>query len=113
MPCYRCQRRQDDPARGASPWKRGVLAGEQVLVCPDCQRGRDWTAELDRCGKCGSTTLVRTLGETVCRSCGISGTSTAPALSAASMPESTNPEGSALSEEVRAALDRVLRRSSP
>ncbi len=113
MPCYRCQRRQDDPARGASPWKRGVLAGEQVLICPECQRGRDWTAELDRCASCGSSALVRTLGETICRSCGTSGTPTGSRSSARAPHESTSPEQGALAEQVRAALDRVLRRDRP
>jgi len=49
MPCYRCGARQTDPGKGPSPWKRGVIADEQVLVCPDCQQTHDWTADLDRC----------------------------------------------------------------
>jgi hypothetical protein len=71
MPCYRCGVRQTDPVRGASPWRRGVCAGAQVLVCPVCQGAHDWAEELDRCGRCGSTMLVRSLGETQCRSCGL------------------------------------------
>ena len=43
MPCLLCGARQTDPVRGASPWKRGVKGGEQVLVCPDCQTHGDWT----------------------------------------------------------------------
>jgi hypothetical protein len=70
MPCHRCGARQTDPVRGASPWRRGVRRGEQVLVCPDCQRGRDWTADLARCGACGSSRLVRVLGRTECKDCG-------------------------------------------
>ena len=71
MPCYRCDTRQTDPERGRpSPWKRGVRGGVQVLVCPDCQRVHDWVADLDQCGACGSTALVRELDQVRCRECG-------------------------------------------
>jgi ribosomal protein L37AE/L43A len=70
MPCYRCAARQHDPVKGPSDWKRGVLDGEQVLVCPSCQRTHDWQADLDRCPECGSTMLVRALGDTRCKACG-------------------------------------------
>lgn len=71
MPCYRCSVRQTDPVRGASPWKRGVVGGEQVLICPACQAAEpDWAAALDTCGACGSTALVKQLGVVRCRSCG-------------------------------------------
>jgi len=70
MPCHRCGARQTDPVRGASPWRRGVRAGEQVLVCPECQKDRDWTADLARCASCGSARLVRVLGNTQCKDCG-------------------------------------------
>jgi hypothetical protein len=70
MPCYRCGVRQSDPGKGPSPWKRGVICDEAVLVCPRCQTDHDWTADLDRCPECGSTMLVRVLGETRCRECG-------------------------------------------
>jgi len=69
MPCYHCGARQTDPGKGPSPWKRGVIKDEQVLVCPDCQSTHDWMADLDRCESCGSTMLVRSLGETRCREC--------------------------------------------
>jgi hypothetical protein len=69
VPCYRCGARQDDPVRGASPWRRGVRADEQVLICPDCQQHSSWQDELDRCPVCGSTALIRRLGTTVCRDC--------------------------------------------
>ena len=69
MPCYHCGARQTDPGKGPSPWKRGVIDDEQVLVCPDCQSTHDWTADLDKCESCGSTMLVRALGETRCRAC--------------------------------------------
>lgn len=71
MPCYRCAARQSDPANGPSDWKRGVIDGVQILICPTCQRSHDWQGDLDRCVECGSTLLVRALGETRCKSCGI------------------------------------------
>jgi len=49
MPCYRCGARQVDPDRGESPWRRGVRADRQVLICPGCQSSFDWVAELDHC----------------------------------------------------------------
>jgi len=70
MPCYRCGARQVDPDRGESPWKRGVRADRQVLICPACQSSVDWSAELDRCPVCSSMHLVRRLGEVECRDCG-------------------------------------------
>jgi hypothetical protein len=70
MPCYLCAARQTDPGKGPSDWKRGVVRGAQVLVCPSCQLGHDWTADLDRCAACDSTMLVRALGETRCKACG-------------------------------------------
>ncbi|MHB2022917.1 MAG: hypothetical protein ACYCO3_06280, partial [Mycobacteriales bacterium] len=62
--------RQTDPERGPSPWQRGVLAGRQVLVCPDCQRDPGHLDALDRCHVCGTTKLVSWLGEVRCRDCG-------------------------------------------
>ena len=70
MPCYRCGARQVDPDRGESPWKRGVRADRQVLICPACQASFDWMSELDRCPVCSSAHLVRRLGEVECRDCG-------------------------------------------
>ena len=70
MPCYRCGTRQVDPDRGQSPWKRGVRGDSQVLICPQCQSGRDWTSDLERCSGCRSVRLVRRLGEVECRDCG-------------------------------------------
>lgn len=70
MPCYRCGTRQVDPDRGESPWRRGVQADRQVLICPGCQSSFDWLAELDRCPLCASAHLVRRLGEIECRDCG-------------------------------------------
>jgi|SRR6516164_2826012 len=70
MPCYRCGARQVDPDRGESPWKRGVRADRQVLICPACQSSVDWVGELDQCPVCASMHLVRRLGEVECRDCG-------------------------------------------
>ena len=105
MPCYRCQTRQTDPARGASPWKRGVIGGEQVLVCPDCQQAHNWVADLDRCAACGSSALVRALGETRCRGCGAVGA----AVAATDHPPAATTSDD-LAADVAAALDRVLPR---
>jgi hypothetical protein len=102
MPCYRCGTRQVDPPRGPSPWKRGVKAGTQVLICPECQAFPTWAADLDACPACGSTVLVRMLGATVCRMCGRSTDDAVPEEPAAPPPA----EG--LAAEVDAALGRVL-----
>jgi len=96
MPCYNCGARQTDPGKGPSPWKRGVVDDEQVLVCPDCQRTHDWVADLDRCASCGSTMLVRALGETRCRQCEWA----KPASGAGGHADG------ALADEVAAALQR-------
>jgi hypothetical protein len=105
--CFVCGRRQTDPARGASPWQRGVVRGSQVLGCPDCQRSGAWAAVLDACSSCASTALVRRLGETVCRSCGHAG----DGVAAVSAPADPPPvDRSALADEVSAALDRFFGR---
>ena len=70
MPCYRCGARQVDPDRGESPWKRGVRADRQILICPACQSSVDWVGELDQCPVCASVHMVRRLGEVECRDCG-------------------------------------------
>ncbi len=112
MPCYRCGARQTDPAKGASPWRRGVRGAEQVLVCPDCQRVADWTADLERCPVCGSTALVRRLGRTECRGCESSSEARLEADPVAARSAFDRPGGSddKLAEEVAAAIDRVLGR---
>jgi len=130
MPCYRCGARQVDPDRGESPWKRGVRADRQVLICPACQSTVDWTAELDQCPVCSSVHLVRRLGEVECRDCGdvrepspsaagvspISGVPpSAPAApsaaSAAAGGDAGFAEAPGLAEEVELALARVLGRA--
>ena len=71
MPCYRCGMRQTDPERGKSPWRRGVVHDQLVLICPVCQESADWTAELERCTKCRSAHLIRRLGQVECLDCGL------------------------------------------
>jgi hypothetical protein len=107
VPCLLCGARQSDPVRGASPWKRGVKGGEQVLVCPDCQTRSDWNKSLDRCPSCGSTSLSKTLGEVVCKACSATGGSAVPGRpeAAAAVPQRT---GGTLRDEVEAAVTRVL-----
>jgi hypothetical protein len=110
MGCYCCGTRQTDPVKGASPWQRGVVGGVQVLGCPACQASGAWAASLDRCASCGSTALVRRLGETVCRTCSHSG----DAVAADSPPPSAPPHAERsrpLADEVSAALDRFFGRA--
>ena len=109
MPCYRCGARQVDPVRGHSPWRRGVKGDQQVLVCPNCQAGADWTAELDKCPQCGGVHLVRRLGEVECRNCGAT-VSTAPETGPREL--TAGPRAPGLSEEVALALARVLGRGA-
>jgi hypothetical protein len=104
MPCFRCGARQTDPIRGASPWKRGVRDERQVLVCPQCQATAEWTTDLDRCTTCHSPALVCRLGEIECRDCGHVRTADRPT-------DPVAPGAPGLSEEVEAALSRVLRRT--
>ena len=118
MPCYRCGARQTDPVRGATPWRRGVLAAEQVLVCPDCQATKAWADELDKCGVCGSTRLIRRLGRTVCRDCEaapVPPPSTADVRAgrddAGRDLAGRDDAGRDLAREVAAAIERVLGRA--
>jgi hypothetical protein len=139
VPCYRCGARQIDPVRGTSPWRRGVRADEQVLVCPDCQQNSSWLDDLDRCPVCGSTALFRRLGATVCRECearrlapvpvgaarttasGTAGAMPVAGVAAPAEAESTSVGSGAparqgqgdhnLAREVAAAIDRVLGRA--
>jgi hypothetical protein len=139
MACYRCGTRQVDPARGHSPWQRGVRGDQQVLICPTCQGIHDWKADLDQCSRCGSVRLVRRLGEAECRDCGfvvapevvvlpekavapgvvvaVGGAAAPGEVTAvtgvgrdAEVPGLSGAEAPGLSEEVARALDRVLGR---
>ena len=110
MPCYRCGVRQTDPERGKSPWRRGVVRGQFVLVCPACQQSADWTAERECCARCGSGHLIRRLGQVECLDCGLvrepepePGRCLVPAGGPA------RPDAG-LAEEVGRALDRLLGR---
>jgi hypothetical protein len=107
MGCVVCGVRQTDPARGASPWQRGVVRGAQVLGCPACQASGAWAAVLDTCASCGSAALIRRLGDTVCRTCGHVGDGV---VAAAPGPGAPPPSG-ALADEVAAALDRFFGRA--
>jgi len=113
MPCYLCGTRQTDPDRGQSPWKRGVRGDSQVLVCPQCQSGRDWASDLDRCRGCGSVRLVRRLGEAECRDCGLIQPPTVPAETAGGGEHVTATGDGDLATEVARALERVLGDSRP
>ena len=123
MPCYRCGVRQTDPERGKSPWRRGVVHDQLVLICPACQESTDWTAELERCAKCRSAHLIRRLGQVECLDCGLvrePEAVPAPGLNPGPNPRLTPglvPAGrpasspdAALAEEVGRALDRLLGR---
>jgi hypothetical protein len=137
MACYRCGTRQVDPARGHSPWQRGVRGDQQVLICPTCQGIHDWKADLDQCLQCGSVRLVRRLGEVECRDCGfvaapevgaVAGVGAVAKMAAVpelagvgagrdddlpglpGLPVMSGAEAPGLSEEVARALERVLGR---
>ena len=98
MPCYRCGIRQTDPERGKSPWRRGVVQDQLVLICPACQELS--SAELERCAKCRSAHLIRRLGQVECLDCGL--VREAPDIARRPCPDA------ALADEVSRALDRLL-----
>jgi DNA-directed RNA polymerase subunit RPC12/RpoP len=77
-----------------------VISDEQILVCPECQQKHDWVGDLDRCASCGSTMLLRALGETRCRQCSW----TKAAAPAGGLTKGT------LAEDVEAALRRRFER---
>ena len=113
MPCYRCGVRQTDPERGKSPWRRGVLRDELVLVCPACQESGEWTAELESCSRCASVHLIRRLGQVECLDCGLvrePEVALVPAARSAAASPTASPDA-ALAEEVGRALDRLLGRA--
>jgi hypothetical protein len=133
VPCYRCGVRQTDPERGKSPWRRGVVHDQLVLICPACQESADWTAELERCTKCRSAHLIRRLGQVECLDCGLvrepealpnpglnPGPNPGPLVpvggpdAAGRVPAGSRPPGvadTALADEVSRALDRILGRA--
>jgi hypothetical protein len=103
MPCYRCGARQVDPEAGkSSPWKRGVLAEHQVLICPDCLALA--VPELDRCVRCDGAHLIRRLDQVECLDCRYvrdADREPPPSRTAAAPPAT-------LADEVARALERVL-----
>jgi hypothetical protein len=118
LPCYRCGVRQTDPERGKSPWRRGVLRDELVLVCPACQESGEWTAELESCSRCASVHLIRRLGQVECLDCGLVREPEAvlnlglvSAARSRSAGTSAGRSDAALAEEVGRALDRLLGRA--
>ena len=103
MPCYRCGTRQVDPEPGKpSPWHRGVVRENQVLICPDCYPDAVVT-DLTRCGRCDSVRLVKCLGQIECRDCRL--TRDADSESAVPSPRDAD---SGLAAEVAQALERIL-----
>ena len=114
MPCYRCGVRQTDPERGKSPWRRGVLCDELVLVCPACQESGEWTAEVESCSRCASVHLIRRLGQVECLDCGLvrePEVTLVPAARPLSASTAAGRPDAALAEEVGRALDRLLGRA--
>ena len=114
MPCYRCGVWQTDPERGKSPWRRGVLRDELVLVCPACQESGEWTAELESCSRCASVHLIRRLGQVECLDCGLVREPEAALVPAARHRPASPSAGhsdAGLAEEVGRALDRLLGRA--
>lgn len=110
MGCLLCGRRQEDPRKVPSPWRRGVVLDpdpRQVLVCPECQADPAWSEVLARCGNCDSTALLVRFGEATCATCGTvaarPGTRTPPSPDEAARTR--------LRDEVAAAIDRVLGRT--
>ena len=86
-----------------------MAAGEQVLICPDCQV-EGWTDGLDACATCGSTMLVKQLGVVSCRACGWAAESAADDVAPPEGAGSAAHDES-LATDVADALDRVLGRS--
>jgi hypothetical protein len=117
VPCYRCGVRQSDPEHGKSPWRRGVARDQLVLVCPACQEAPDWTADLERCGRCRSVHLIRRLGQVECLDCGLVREPDATLVPVGAGEAGTGAAGrghqgpdSTLADEVGRALDRLLGR---
>jgi hypothetical protein len=113
VPCYRCGVRQTDPERGKSPWRRGVVREQLVLICPACQESGDWTADLEHCAGCHSAHLIRRLGQVECLDCGLvrePEASLVPARSAEADVSAPATADAGLADEVGRALDRLLGR---
>ena len=116
MPCYRCGLRQTDPERGQSPWRRGVLADQLVLICPACQQAPDWAADLEHCAKCRSAHLIRRLGQVECLDCGLIRDPADTLVPVGARDRHRQDRhghrpDTALADEVNRALDRILGRA--
>ncbi len=110
MGCLLCGRRQEDPVRVPSPWRRGVVlapTARQVLVCPQCQDDADWTEVLARCERCDGTSLMVRFGEISCRRCGV----VAARAGRTTPPDPDDAARLALRDDVAAAIERVLGRT--
>jgi hypothetical protein len=113
VPCYRCGVRQTDPERGKSPWRRGVVREQLVLICPACQESTDWTADLEHCPECRSAHLIRRLGQVECLDCGLvrePETGLVPVGAEDAEGRASTRADTALADEVGRALDRLLGR---
>jgi fatty acid/phospholipid biosynthesis enzyme len=113
VPCYRCGVRQTDPERGKSPWRRGVVREQLVLICPACQESTDWTADLEHCSECRSAHLIRRLGQVECLDCGLvrePETGLLPVGAEDADGRASTRADAALADEVGRALDRLLGR---
>jgi len=105
VPCFGCGARQADPARGPSPWRRGVVEGSQVLLCPRCQVSGGWDERLDACPSCGSLRLSKALGSVRCSACGAVHQPSPPAEEG----EAATVDGDVPTpDEIGAAVSRVL-----
>ncbi|MEP7054183.1 MAG: hypothetical protein ABI912_02930 [Actinomycetota bacterium] len=82
-----------------------MIADSQVLICPLCQQSFDWRADLDSCGQCGGTRLVRRLGETACLDCQHTGPGR-PAGPLGALPPTQRQRP--LAAQVETALRRLL-----
>ena len=101
MPCYRCGVRQSDPEPGKpSPWRQGVVAEHQVLLCPDCYPAA--MPDLARCARCTSVRLIRRLDQVECLDCH----ATRDATDESAVP-APRPIDSGLAAEVARALERM------
>jgi hypothetical protein len=85
-----------------------VRHDQLVLICPACQESADWTAELERCGKCRSAHLIRRLGQVECLDCGLV---REPEATLVPAPGPRDLADTSLADEVGRALDRLLGRA--
>jgi hypothetical protein len=110
VPCYQCGSRQVDPEPGKpSPWHRGVLRQQQVLICPGCYPAA--RPELTRCLRCDRVHLVKRLGQVECQDCHlISDVAEADGGHLVAVPPGEDPRrpDTSLADEVERALARVL-----